>query len=170
MFQPNPKPLISNLVKSKVVPAWVLAAIVATQISVNLLTQSNEPKCKMVVQLVHESSYSKRLLQLSEAKFKVSTNCDMPQTKTSITAYFEEKLPDGTRKIVKTINGIVIAPAPTTPNYVLIKSITAPCNGKGRASYFGRAEGEVLLRDGQVEHVSGESQESKVLNCQISAE
>ena len=132
MFQPNPKPLIPLIIKARV-PGWVLVAAIVAQYAITSEDKPSRPECTMKVQQVHVSRYSQRLLQLSEAKFKVSTLCNSPQKETSIDAYFEEESSDRTRTVVSFIKNIVATPDMETPNYVLIKNITAPRNGAGRA-------------------------------------
>jgi hypothetical protein len=151
------------------VPAWVLIAAIAAQYAITAVTTSSGPECTMEVQQVHVSRYSKRFLQLNEAKFKVSTLCNSPQKETSIDAYFEEESLDGTRITVTTIQDIVATPELETPNYVLIKNITVKCNGAGQAKYSGRAVGHVHLKNGQVEKVSGNSKDFNTVDCRISA-
>ena len=168
MFQPNPKPLIPLIIKAKV-PGWLLVAALAAQYAIMATEAPAAPECTMNVQKVHVSRYSQRLLQLSEAKFKVSTHCNSTQEKTSIVAYFEEEFPDGSRRVLTTIKNIVATPDLETPKYVLIKNITVPCNGKGQAKYYGRAVGHVYLKDGRVKPVSGESKEFNLVDCRISA-
>jgi hypothetical protein len=164
----KPRPIIPLLIKP-IVPAWVLIAAMAAQYAITAVTTSSGPECTMKVQQVHVSRYSQRLLQLSEAKFKVSTLCNSPQKETSIDAYFEEVSPDGTKIIVSMIQNIVATPNLETPNYVLIKNITVPCNGAGQAKYSGRAVGRVHLEDGRVEKVSGNSKDFNPVDCRISA-
>lgn len=168
MFQPNPKPLIPLIIKAKV-PGWLLVAALAAQYTIMATGDPSTPECTMNVQRVHVSRYSQRLLQLSEAKFKVSTRCNSPQKSTSINAYFEEQSLDGSRRVVSTTKNIVATPDLATPNYVLVKNIAVPCNGEGQAKYFGRAVGRVYLKDGRVEQVSGESKEFNLVDCRISA-
>ena len=168
MFQPNPKTLIPLIIKARA-PGWVLVAAIVAQYAITAAGAPSTPECTMNVQQVHLSRYSQRLLQLSEVKFKVSTLCNSPQKKTSINAYFEEESPDGSRTAVKTIKNIVATPDLETPNYVLIKNITVPCNGSGRAKYSGRAVGRVYLKDGRIEKVSGDSKDFNLVDCRISA-
>jgi hypothetical protein len=168
MFQPNPKPLIPLILRAKV-PGWLLVAALVSQYAIMAAEEPSNPECTINVQSVHVSRYSQRLLQLSEAKFKVSTRCKSPQNKTSVDAYFEEVLPDGSRRVVRTVKNIVATPDLETPNYVLIKNITVPCNGAGQSKYFGRAVGSVHLKDGRTEKVSGDSKEFNLVNCRISA-
>lgn len=168
MFQPNPKPLIPLILKARV-PGWVLVAAIVAQYAITGAEAPSTPECTMKVQLVHISRYSQRLLQLSEAKFKVSTLCNSPQKETVIDAYFEEKSPNGIRTIVGTIENIVATPELETPNYVLVKNITVPCNGAGQANYSGHAVGLVHLKDGRVENVSGNSKDFDPVDCRISA-
>jgi hypothetical protein len=168
MFQPNPKPLIPLIIKARV-PGWLLVAALVSQYAIMAAEGPSSPECTINVQSVHLSRYSQRLLQLSEAKFKVSTRCKSPQKETSIDAYFEEKNPDKTIRVVGTIKNIVATPDLETPNYVLIKNITVPCNGTGQAEYSGGAVGRVYLKDGRVEKVSGDSKDFNLIDCRISA-
>ena len=168
MFQPNPEKIIPKIIRAKVVPVWVLAAIVATQISINAVNQDNKPNCRINVHNVHSSTHSKKYLAQSDAKVKISTECDAPQEKTSLTVVFEEEMPDGTFQLVST-RKVDVRPEQESPNVVFIKDVTVPCNFKGEATYQARAEGQVRLRDGQVEEVSGMSPKPWHLRCRISA-
>ena len=87
----------------------------------------------MNVQRVHQSTYSLEFKNLSEAKLKICTLCDVSQAHTSLTAEFEEVLPNGGNKVVKTVRNIIARPKPERENYVLIENLTVPCNGKGQA-------------------------------------
>ena len=49
----------------------------------------------------HQSTYSFEFQKLSEAKLKISTLCDVPQAYTSLTAKFEEVLPNRGNKVAK---------------------------------------------------------------------
>jgi hypothetical protein len=121
------------------------------------------------VQRVHQSTYSLEFQKLSEAKLKISTLCDVPQAYTSLTAKFEEVLPNRGNKVAKVISNIIARPRPDTENYVLIENLTVPCNGKGKVDYLGRAYGQVHLKDGRIIDVSGTSDKSNPLSCRISA-
>lgn len=147
----------------------MLVAALVSQYAIMAAEKPSNPECTINVQRVHVSRYSQRLLQLSEAKFKVSTRCKSSQKETSIDAYFEEVLPDGSRRVVSTVKNIIATPELATPNYVIIKNITVPCNAAGQSKYFGRAVGSVHLKDGRVEKVSGESKEFNLVDCRISA-
>lgn len=168
MFQPNPEKIIPKIIRAKVVPVWVLAAIVATQISINAVNQADKPNCRIDVHNVHSSTHSKNYLAQSDAKVKISTECDAAQERTSLTVVFEEEMPDGTFKSITT-RKVDARPEQETPNVVFIKDVTVPCNLKGEADYQARAEGQVRLKDGQVEDVSGMSPKPWHLNCRISA-
>ena len=163
-----PKPLVPVLIKP-IVPGWLLVAALIAQYAITTAGEPPTPECTMSVQQVHVSRYSQRLLQKSEAKFKVSTLCKSPQKETSIDAFFEEESSDRTRTVVSTIQNIVTTPDLETPNYVLIKNITVACNGAGQAKYSGRAVGRVYLKDGRVEEVSGNSKYFNLVDCRISA-
>ena len=169
MFQPIPKELIPKIIKAKVVPVWVVAAMVAAQIAVNVASQSSKPICKIDVQSVHESRHSQRTMQLTEAKVKVITECDVPQESTSLTVVIDEEIGVDKTKLIKVLSNIIARPELKSPNIVFIKNITAPCDLPGEASYIARAYGQVHLKDGRVESVSGKSKKSNPLKCRIGA-
>lgn len=169
MFQPNPAPVITKIIRSRVVPVWLLAAVVATQIAINAGSKSEDPNCRIEVQSVHQSRHSQRFLNESDAKVKISTQCNVSQVKTSLTVDFQEEISAEKFEVVKTLRSIVVAPNPKTPNQVFIKNITTPCNLQGSAQYRAHAYGQVHLADGRVESVSGISQNSNTLECRISA-
>lgn len=150
-------------------PVWAIAAIVAAQIAMNVASQSNNPICTIDVQDVHESSHSQRINQLSEAKVKVATKCDVAQENTSLTVVIYEDITGSKSKVVKVITDIVATPDLKNPNYVLIKNITTPCDLPGTAKYLARAYGQVHLKDGRIEPVSGKSKISEPLECRIGA-
>ena len=77
MFQPIPKTLIPTLIKARV-PVWLLVGALAAQYAINSASQPIEPNCRMNVQRVHQSTYSLEFKNLSEAKLKISTLCDVP--------------------------------------------------------------------------------------------
>jgi hypothetical protein len=168
MFQPIPKTLIPTLIKARV-PVWLLVGALAAQYAINSASQPTEPNCRINVQRVHQSTYSLEFKNLSEAKLKISTLCDVPQAYTSLTAKFEEVLPNGGSNIVKTVRNIVARPKPERENYVLIENLTVPCNGKGQAEYLGKAFGQIHLKDNRTVPVSGESDKPMPLICRISA-
>jgi len=168
MFQPIPKPLIPAIIKARV-PVWLLVGALVAQYAINTINKPSDPNCRINVQRVHQSTYSLEFQKLSEAKLKISTHCDVPQAYTSLTAKFEEVLPNRGNKVAKVISNIIARPRPDTENYVLIENLTVPCNGKGKADYLGRAYGQVHLKDGRIIDVSGTSDKSNPLNCQISA-
>ena len=169
MFQPNPEKIIPKIIKAKVVPVWAIAAIVAAQIAMNVASQSNNPLCTIDVQDVHESRHSQRINQLSEAKVKVATECDVAQENTSLTVVIYEEIAGSKSKIIKVFTDIIAKPDPKKPNYVLIKNITTPCDLPGTAKYLARAYGRVHLKDGRIEPVSGKSKISEPLECRIGA-
>lgn len=168
MFHPIPKPLISTLIKARV-PVWLLVGALAAQYVINTAIQQTEPNCRINVQRVHQSTYSLEFQNLSEAKLKISTLCDVPQAYTSLTAQFEEVLPNRGNKIVKTLPNIIARPRSDRENYVLIENLTVPCNRRGQAEYLGRAFGQVYLKDNRTVNVSGSSDKSMLLFCRISA-
>jgi hypothetical protein len=169
MFQPIPKNLIPKVIKSKVVPVWAIAALVAAQIAVNVAAQSDRPICRIDVQDVHQSSHSQRTKKLSEAKVKVITECDVPQKNTSLTVVIDEEFGGDKSKVVKVFTNIVATPDLKKPHYVVFKNIVTPCDLEGSAKYRARAFGRVKLKDGRVEQVSGISKISDPLRCRIGA-
>jgi len=168
MFQPIPKPLIPAIIKARV-PVWLLVGALVAQYAINTINKPSDPNCRINVQRVHQSTYSLEFQKLSEAKLKISTLCDVPQAYTSLTAKFEEVLPNRAKKVAKVISNIIARPQPDRENYVLIENLTVPCNGKGKAEYLGQAHGQVHLKDGRIINVSGNSDKSNPLNCRISA-
>lgn len=100
MFQPIAKPIISTIIKTRV-PVWLLVGALAAQFVINSANQQIEPNCRINVQRVHQSTYSLEFQNLSEAKIKISTLCDVPQAYTSLTVNFEEVLPNRGNKVVK---------------------------------------------------------------------
>ena len=168
MFQPIAKPIISTIIKTRV-PVWLLVGALAAQFVINSANQQIEPNCRINVQRVHQSTYSLEFQNLSEAKIKISTLCDVPQAYTSLTVNFEEVLPNRGNKVVKTIPSIIAHPKPNRDNYVLIENLTVPCNGKGQAEYLGQAFGQVHLKDNRTVNISGSSEIPMLLDCRISA-
>jgi hypothetical protein len=168
MFQPIPKPLIPAIIKARV-PVWLLVGALVAQYAINTINKPSDPNCRINVQRVHQSTYSLEFQKLSEAKLKISTLCDVPQAYTSLTAKFEEVLPNRGKKVAKVISNIIARPQPDRENYVLIENLTVPCNGKGKAEYLGQVHGQVHLKDGRIINVSGNSDKSNPLNCRISA-
>ena len=169
MFQPNPEKLFPKIIKAKVVPVWAVAALIAAQIAINVASQPSNPICRIDVQGVHQSEHSKRIKQLSEAKVKVVTECDVPQEKTSLTVVIDEALANKNSKVAKIFTDVIAFPDLKNPNRVVIKNITTPCDLAGEAKYLARAYGKVHLKDGRVEPVSGESKVSEPLKCRIGA-
>ena len=148
---------------------WLLVGVLAAQFVINSATQQIEPNCRINVQRVHQSTYSLEFQNLSEAKIKISTLCDVPQAYTSLTVKFEEVLPNRGNIVVNTISNIIALPRPDRDNYVLIENLTVPCNGKGQAEYLGRAFGQVHLKDNRIVSISGSSDKPMLLLCRISA-
>ena len=103
MFQPIPKPLIPAVIKARV-PVWLLVVALAAQFAINSTNKPIEPNCRMNVQRVHQSTYSFEFQKLCEAKLKISTLCDVPQAYTSLSAKFEEVLPNRGNKVAKVIS------------------------------------------------------------------
>ena len=168
MFQPIPKPLIPKLIKARV-PVWLLVGVLAVQYAVNTTTEQSHPNCRIYVQRVHQSTYSLEYQNLSEAKVKISTLCDVPQAYTSLTVEFERVIPNKKNAVVKVVRNFIARPKPDQDNYVLIENLTVPCNGKGYAEYTGKAYGQVHLKGGGVENVSGQSDKPNHIKCLISA-
>lgn len=172
MFQPNPAPVIKKviptLIRSKVAPVWLLAAVVATQVAINVATQPDKPICTIELQNVHQSTHSKKILKKSEAKVKIKTKCDVPQEITSLKVTFEEEISTESFELANAIE-VNVKPEVDTPNVINIKDATVPCNGQGQGNYRARADGLVRLMDGRVETVHGVSPNSLLLKCRISA-
>lgn len=148
---------------------WLLVGVLAAQFVINSATQQIESNCRINVQRVHQSTYSLEFQNLSEAKIKISTLCDVPQAYTSLTVKFEDVLPNRGNIVVNTISNIIALPRPDRDNYVLIENLTVPCNGKGQAEYLGRAFGQVHLKDNRIVSISGSSDKPMLLLCRISA-
>lgn len=115
MFHPIPKPLIPTIIKARV-SVWLLVGVLAAQFVINSTTQQIEPNCRINVQRVHQSTYSIEFQNLSEAKIKISTLCDVPQAYTSLTVKFEEVLPNRGNIVVNTISNIIALPRPDRDN------------------------------------------------------
>ena len=168
MFQPIPKPLIPKLIKARV-PVWLLVGALAVQYAANIVSEQDDPNCRINVQRVHQSTYSLEFQKLSEAKLKISTLCDVPQAYTSLTAEFVEVNPNKKNLVVKIVRNIIARPNPNQENYVLIENLTVPCNDKGYAEYAGIAYGQVHIKGGGIENISGQSDKPNLIKCLISA-
>lgn len=141
MFQPNPAPVITKIIRTRVVPVWLLAAVVATQVAINVATQTDKPICTIKLQNVHQSTRSMKYLQRSDAKVKMRTKCDVPQEVTSLIVTFEEEISEESFTFAKSIE-INARPEADSPNVVFVKNATVPCNYRGKGNYRARAEGE----------------------------
>ena len=108
-------------------------------------------------------------MQLTEAKVKVITECDVPQESTSLTVVIDEEIGVDKTKLIKVLSNIIARPELKSPNIVFIKNITTPCDLPGEANYLARAYGQIHLNDGRVEFVSGKSKEPNPLKCRIGA-
>lgn len=168
MFDRNPKPLIPKIIRARV-PVWLLVGALVVQYAINITSEKKDPDCTIKVQRVHQSTYSLEYQRLSEAKIKISTLCDVAQEHTSLTVTFEEVLPNRRNKVVKIVRNIIARPNPEMENYVLIENLTVPCKEKGQGEYYGRASGQVLLKDSRTVAVNGNSDKPNLLKCRISA-
>jgi hypothetical protein len=119
---------------------------------------------------VHTSTYSSEFKKLSEVKLKISTKCVVAQSQTVVRAEIKEITADKKEKIVRIFPVVVGKPNSTSPDFVLIENLTAPCNNVGRAEYLGQADAVVHLVDGRVVEISGVSKKSNIVGCRISAE
>lgn len=162
------KQLIPIFVKP-IVPAWVLIAAMVVQYAFTETGKPDEPDCIINVQQVHTSTYSQEFTKLTEAKLKISTSCNSPQSFTSLNATIEEVRPGRPNRVVKTFSGVVGRPGATNQNFVLIENLTSLCLSKKSFPYVGRANGQVQLRNGGIVKISGISNEPRLLNCQIGA-
>lgn len=161
--------LIPRLIQSRIAPVWLVVALVATQVAINVASQSNNPLCRIDVQGVHQSRHEERTRNVSEAKVKVATECDVPQESTSLTVVFEEEIAEDKFTTAKNLTSIVAYAELPNLNYILIKNILTPCDLKGTGNYRARAYGKIRLKDGRIESISGTSQVINTLNCRISA-
>ena len=157
------------IIKAKV-PGWLLVAVIAGQFALNTVSNSDEPKCVINVQNIHESTYEREQNKLRAAKLKISTSCNRSQSYTELTGEFIEDVTGSQSTTRRTIENIIGNPNSSTPNYVLIENVLVPCNGKGTGIYRGKAYGFVHLKEGTVIEVNGSSRQSQLLKCRISAE
>jgi hypothetical protein len=164
-----PKPLIPILTKPKV-PGWLFVAALIAQYAVMATDGASSPKCSMKVQEVHVSTYSKERSKVSEVKLKISTSCSEPQRLTRLDASINEVAKDGQDEVVANFRNVVAQPVGKDRTFVLIENLTVPCNGSGKALYFGQAMGHVVLEGGDVVEVSGSSANPRLTNCRISGE
>lgn len=164
----KPRPFIPLLIRP-IVPAWVLIAALAAQYAITAVTKPSDPECTINVQQVHESTYSRKFTKAQEAKLKISTACNSPQSFTLLDASIEEVTDGNSNKVLKRFINVVQFPDPTNQNVVLIENLTAACLTNKSVNYSGTASGEVHLKDGRVIPVSGSSNEPRLLKCQISA-
>jgi hypothetical protein len=163
-----PKP-ITTISKIPKVPGWFFVAALVAEYAIMNIGGTSQPECTIKVQQVHESTYSAEYQKKKDIKIKLSTECSSAQAYTSLNVNLEEKFAGKKNKVVKHFNSVVARPDPSNPNYVLIENLTIPCNFPGTATYSGRAEGEVHLKNGRVVKVSGSSNKPNSVKCRISA-
>jgi hypothetical protein len=164
MFQPNPIP--PTIIKS-VTPPWVLAAIIATQIVLNVVSVSPEPKCTLEVEYPHHSRSMERDMGIDAIKINIKSECNVPQLYTEVDASIESKVGE----VVTTyVFARTREPADSKdPKTAYFKRLFKFCaKGKG-AEYKGAAIGTVHLRNGRDVDVSDKNLNYFPQNCRITA-
>jgi hypothetical protein len=70
---------------------------------------------------------------------------------------------------VYTFDEVLGRPEPNSPNYVIIESLAIPCLRLGDGKYLGLATAVINLRNKKVISLSGTSNKSRTINCEIGA-
>ena len=151
------------------VPGWVLVAAVIAQFAINQAAQPREPSCKIDVQRVHRSTYSREFQSQNVAKVKISTECTAPQRLTNLDVNIVEELPNGKTHVVKRFIKAIQRADLKNPNKALFEYLTTPCNGIGSGMYAARAEGFVEFPNASNFSVESKFNKFFPISCRISA-
>jgi hypothetical protein len=163
-----PKPLIPILTKPKI-PGWVAVAALLLQYALFGSSSHSNSECAIKVQDVHLSTYSTEYRKNQEIKLKVSTRCDSPQLTTKVRGAVYKEQSNGSYVNVYTFDEVLGRPEPNSPNYVIIESLAIPCLRLGDGKYLGLATAVINLRNKKVISLSGTSNKSRTINCEIGA-
>lgn len=163
---PNPKLIPPTIIKS-VTPPWVLAAIVATQIVLNVVSISPKPECMLEVEYPHYSRSMERDMGIDAIKLNITSECNVPQAYTEVTAIIKSKINgvEKTYEFAKTREPADIK----NPKTAYFKRLFKFCAKGLSAEYIGSARGIVHLRDGRDIGVSDENMNYFPQNCRIAA-
>lgn len=164
MFQPKSIP--PTIIKS-ITPPWVLAAIIATQVVINAVAASPEPKCTLEVEYPHYSRSMERDMGIDAIKINIKSECNVPQAYTEVEASIKSKV----GQVMTTYDFARTRESADSkePNSAYFKRLFKFCTKGSNAEYKGLAIGTVHLKDGRDVQVSGKNENYFPQNCLITA-
>jgi hypothetical protein len=163
MSLPKPRPLIPILIKP-VVPAWVLIAVIATQVVIMNVGNRNETSCELLFQRPHYSTSLQEKVKIDAVKLNITSSCTENQLHTDLVATISST--SGSELKILNKSGVIRQDAsredPTKAHFL---EFWAPCKRGGVVNYIGNAYGEVTLRSGKVVPVSNSMDKSLAVLC-----
>jgi hypothetical protein len=160
----KPRPIIPLLIKP-IVPAWVLVAVIATQIVIMNVGDRNEASCELLFQRPHYSTSLQERVKIDAVKLNITSSCTENQLHTDLVATISSI--SGSEIKILNKSGLIRQDASRedqTKAHFL--EFWAPCKRGGLVNYMGSAYGEVTLRSGEVIPVSDSMDKSLAVLCQ----
>jgi hypothetical protein len=160
----KPRPIIPLLIKP-IVPAWVLVAVIATQIVIMNVGDRNEATCELLFQRPHYSTSLQEKVKIDAVKLNITSSCTANQLHTDLVATISS-ISGGEIKILNKSGVIRQDASKDDPTRAHFLEFWAPCKRGGVVKYIGNAYGEVTLRSGEVVPVSDSMDKSLAVLCQ----
>lgn len=167
MFQPNPKPLLTTIIKAKA-PIWLIAAAFAAQIAIMEFNNSREPSCSLKVHNPHYSTSMNRNLKTDSIKLNITSECNQPQLFTEISSQIQQI--DNGKVSIFTFNLARQGSSSTNKLVAEFKNLWKPCKRGSSVELIGSAKGYVHLLNGKSVQVSGSSEKYHPESCRITAD
>ena len=150
------------------VPGVLALAIFAGEFLVNELPKVKEPLCKIDVERPHTSTYLKQRKNLEILKLNVTTECTVPQEFTILNADIQA-IVDNVQISVQRFDNELRVPDEKGRFKAKYRDLQVDCDSLEPTMYFGQAQAEIHLKNGEVEKLSGDSQYFVSQDCKIDA-
>ncbi len=137
-------------------PPWVLALVLATQLTINYVGSGSNPSCTLNVQRPHHSTYLVEHKNADAIKVNVKSKCTVPQISTTISAEIYELRGNQSIKVFSVKNQTAFADK-RDPTESIFQNFSFVCQTGRTGLYLGSASGSVLLTNGKTIQVSGNS-------------
>lgn len=165
---PRPSILKPGFIKPGI-PGILIAGALVAQYFLFGPGSSPEPHCQLDFERIHTSTFLEERHSKSAIKLNISSTCNAPQKRTTLIAALERQI-GSEYVVVKRFNETVAEPKDASRMKAKIKDLFVECKPSGNIKYRGIASGTVLLANGRVIPIKGDSQNPDDVPCEVKAQ
>ena len=158
---------VKQILKFKV-PGVFALAILAGQLALTGIPNSDHPLCTINVERPHASTYMKERKNLDVLKLNITTKCEVEQKYTILNAEIQAII-DNTQITAHRFNSELRTSVGEGKKEARFRNLQVNCDSLESTMYLGKASGEVHLANGKIEKVLGDSEYFISKDCKIDA-